>query len=121
MVQHSTQKPLCSLLLESEGFDVTAASNGNEALQVLKDTKFRMVITDFHMPGMNGIELAARARKLHSDTHVVLLTADPFLEFYDEAVTAGISGIFKKPVNLKKLVASIRSSLSKSEFQRPCA
>jgi two-component system, chemotaxis family, CheB/CheR fusion protein len=116
-----SQLHLLSLLLESEGFDVTAASNGNEALQVLRDAKFRIVITDFHMPEMNGIELAVRVRKQYSDTDVVLVTADTFLDFFDEAVNAGISRIFKKPVNLKRLVAAIRSSLSKSGFETACA
>jgi len=109
------QLHLLGMHLESEGFDVTAVLNGNKALEVLGDTRFRLIITGFNMPGMNGIELAARARKLYSDTDVVLVTAGIFLELIDNALNAGITRIFKKPVNLKRLVASIRFSLSKSE------
>jgi CheY-like chemotaxis protein len=115
----TSQLQLLSLLLESEGFDVTAASNGMTALELLGNTRFRMIITDFNMPGMNGIELAARVRKLYSDTDVVMVTADSFRDFFEEALNAGINRIYKKPVNLKRLVASIRSSLSKSGLKHP--
>lgn len=117
----TSQRHLLSMLLESEGFDVTAASNGMRALELLRNTRFRIIITDFNMPGINGIELAVRVRREYSGTHVVLVTADTAVEFFDEAVNAGISRIFNKPINLKRLVASIRSSLSKSGFESPRA
>lgn len=117
----TSQRHLLSMLLESEGFDVTAASNGMRALELLRNTRFRIIITDFNMPGINGIELAVRVRREYSGTHVVLVTANTAVEFFDEAVNAGIPRIFNTPSNLKRLVASIRSSLSKSGFESPHA
>ncbi|HTP64954.1 MAG TPA: response regulator [Geobacteraceae bacterium] len=106
------QLQLLSILLESKGFDVTAASNGVKALDTLKQNRFRMMITDLNMPGMNGIQLAAHVKDLHRNTHIILVTtATLLLETREAAVTAGITKIFRKPVNLNALVESIRSSL----------
>jgi len=102
---------ILSMILESQGFDVTAASNGFKALELLKNNEYRMMITDFNMPKMNGIELAVRVRKQHPGTRVVLVTADAFLGVIDRAVSVGINEIFTKPVDIRRLVATIRSSL----------
>ena len=113
------QLHLLSLILESQGFDVTAASNGFKALELLKNNEYRMMITDFNMPKMNGIELAARVRKQHPGTRVVMVTGDP--EIIGRAVSAGIYEILSKPFDYRRLVATIRSSLSELEVHSTCA
>jgi len=115
------QLHLLSLILESQGFDVTAASNGFKALEQLKNYEYRMMITDFNMPEMNGIELATRVRKQHPGTRVVLVTADASQAIIDGDVGAGIFEIFFKPIDFRRLVATIRSSLSKLEAHSTCA
>jgi CheY-like chemotaxis protein len=84
------QLHLLSLILESQGFDVTAASNGFKALELLENNEYRVMITDFNMPNMNGIELAARVRQQHPGSRVVLVTADAFSGIIDRAVSTGI-------------------------------
>jgi two-component system response regulator HydG len=115
------QLHLLSLILESQGFDATAASNGFKALELLKKNEYRMMITDFNMPKMNGIELAARVRKQHPGTRVVLVTADAFPGIIDRALRAGISEILSKPIDFRRLVATIRSSLSELEVHSTSA
>ena len=63
-----------SMLLESEGFDVSTASGGINALETLKHDKFRMMITDFNMPEINGVELATKVKEQRSDMCIVLAT-----------------------------------------------
>jgi len=102
---------MLSLFLESEGFDVTATSDGAKALEILENNKFKMIISDFNMPAMNGVELAIKVRERHSGTPVVLLTGSDIPDVIEEAAGAGISEIFCKPVHLKRLMTAIRSSL----------
>jgi two-component system response regulator PilR (NtrC family) len=115
------QLHLLSVILESQGFDVTAASNGLKALELLKNNEYRMMITDLNMPKMNGIELAAQVKKQHPDTRVVLVTADAFPGIIGKAVSAGIYEILSKPLDFRRLVATIRSSLSGLEVHSTSA
>jgi len=115
------QLQLLSVILESQGFDVTAAPNAFKALQLLKNNEYRIVITDFNMPNMNGIELAARVGKQHPGTRVVLVTADASPGIIEKAVSAGICEMLSKPIDVKRLVATVRSSLTESEVHSACA
>jgi len=54
----------CSILLQHYGFDVIAASSGEEALQQLAKRTPDAIVTDYMMPGMNGVELCRRIRSL---------------------------------------------------------
>jgi len=102
---------LFRLLLEFEGFDVATAADGIKALEMLENSDFRMVITDFNMPKMSGLELAVKVREQHPKIHVVLVTANELSDIVEDAADAGISRIFSKPVNMETLVTTIRSSL----------
>lgn len=100
-----------SMLLESEGFDVSTASGGSSALETLKHNKFRMMITDFNMPEINGVELATKVNEQRSDMRIVLATGADLSNIAEAAANAGISEIFSKPVELQGFLAVIRSSL----------
>jgi CheY-like chemotaxis protein len=102
---------LFRLLLEFEGFDVATAADGIKALEMLENSDFRMVITDFNMPKMSGLELAVKVREQHPKIHVVLVTANELPDIVEDAADAGISRIFSKPVNMETFVTTIRSSL----------
>ena len=61
--------------LESCGYDIVAAENGREALELFKKGKFDLVVTDMKMPGMTGIEVLRGVKKLSPEIPVVLITA----------------------------------------------
>ena len=100
-----------SIFLESEGFDVSTASDGINALETLKHDKFRMMITDFNMPEINGVELATKVKEQRSDMRIVLATGGNVSEIAEAATNAGISEMISKPLELQRFLAVIRSSL----------
>jgi DNA-binding NtrC family response regulator len=100
-----------SMLLEAEGFDVSTASGGIKALETLKHDKFRMMITDFNMPEINGVELATKVKEQRSDMRIVLVTGGDLSIIVEAAANAGISEMLSKPVELQSFLAVIRSSL----------
>jgi len=102
---------LLSILLKSEGFDVSATSDGIKALETLKHNKFKMMITDFNMPEINGVELATKVKEQCSDMRIVLATGENLSEIAEAAANAGISEMFSKPVELPRFLSVIRSSL----------
>ncbi len=105
---------LLSILLESKGFDVTITPNPVNALEILDKARFRMVITDFHMQGINGIKLAMKVRQQHPDIHIVMITGDYSPDIVETAVNAGVSHILFKPINISDLLTITRSSLNLS-------
>jgi len=102
---------LLSIILESKGIEATIATNGHQALGLLGKTPFHMLITDCNMPGMDGIELATKAKALYPEIQIVMITCDLLSDVIEPAAQAGISRILSKPVNVIQLLAIIRSTL----------
>lgn len=109
---------LLGMFLKAEGFEVTTVSDGFKALEVLRNNKIRIVITDFNMPEMDGIELAARVREQYSGTHVVLVTGNKLSEIVEAAAKVGISEMFSKPLELQRFLAVIMSLLQAGQNLR---
>lgn len=101
---------LCSLL-KLEGFDAVSAENGSNALELLNNNNFDLIITDLNMPGMNGLELAAIVNTQHPDITIFLITASPLSSIIEHTANIGISNIFQKPLDLETLLKTIRHVL----------
>src|SRR5436190_19845267 len=61
-------------ILEEQGFIITTATHGEEALEVFTKGKFDLIVTDFKMPKMNGIELIRRVRPVDETVAIVLIS-----------------------------------------------
>jgi len=94
-----------SELLEIQGYDVQASANGAEALQVVErdPTAIDIVLTDFKMPGMNGIELAERISQIDSKIIILLITAYSDKETAIAAMRTGVSDFLDKPFTIRDL------------------
>jgi signal transduction histidine kinase/HPt (histidine-containing phosphotransfer) domain-containing protein len=105
---HPISRMLLGDLLRSLGCVVTEAPDGERALTSLAIALPQLVITDFHMEGVDGLELARRARARGFDVPIVALTADAREEVREDCLRAGMSGHATKPIDgagLARLVA----------------
>jgi len=82
---------------DQEGFKVTTAGCGEEALEKLSQEKFAIVVSDVKMPGIDGFELARHARERYPDTDVILITAFGNIKQAVEAMKLGASDYITKP------------------------
>lgn len=91
-----------------EGYRCETASNGEAALDLVSRTDFDIMLTDIVLPGIKGIELAEKAKRLRPEMVVIIMTGfiDDFS--YDKAIEAGASDLIKKPFTLKELMVRIR-------------
>ncbi len=105
---------LLSIFLTSQGVAVSTTSGGIEALEILKHSRFKMIITDCNMPGMDGLELAANVREQHPGTPVVMVTGTNKPDVIEAAVKAGISKVISKPIDLRTLMEAVTSCLHAS-------
>ena len=92
---------------------IESASNGNEAYTLYEEMSPDIIITDIDMPGMNGLELAARVRENDSFIPIVITTAFTTEEFLLDAVALQLERYLVKPITLKKLKESLETCYEK--------
>jgi putative two-component system response regulator len=97
--------------LQRAGHEPVVARDGQEALTILEQNSSRMVISDWEMPGMNGVELCRRIRAGESPgyTYVILLTAHDDIQDVVEGLTAGADDFMTKPFHPDELRVRIRA------------
>ena len=96
------------ILLRGEGFEVTVAVSGREALELFDDVAPDVVLTDIRMPGMSGLELLAAVRERDPELPVILMTAQASLQSAMQAVNQGAFYYLQKPFSNGELVALCR-------------
>lgn len=107
--------------LVREGYLVDEAENGAKALQCLKDHPFDVVLLDYKMPGMNGMEVLKEIKRINHAIDVVIISAYGNIEHAAEALEAGAFYYITKPVELDKLLiilAHISQGYSLIDSQR---
>ncbi|MBN2068990.1 MAG: sigma-54-dependent Fis family transcriptional regulator [Opitutales bacterium] len=100
--------------LEDAGYEVHWLQDGKEAVDLLHSgkTPIDMVITDYHVPGTNGMQILHAAQELREDLPVLFITAHGSVETAIEAMKAGAFDYLEKPIDLDKLVALARQAMA---------
>ena len=93
-------------LLERFGFDTVLALSGAEALERFQQQEFQLVITDFAMPRMTGVDLATAIKARVPQQRVLMLTA--YAERFWSEPVAAVDKILSKPISLPKLQEVIK-------------
>lgn len=98
--------------LVQSGYEVVTASDGQQALAILRGGSCRLVISDWEMPHMDGIELcrAIRSQDLLGYVYVILLTAHNLPEEKVEGLRAGADDFIAKPFNPSELIARVQTA-----------
>ncbi|WP_299978643.1 response regulator [Desulfobacula sp.] len=91
--------------LKEEGFSVTAADSGQKALELMDDRPFNMMLTDIKMPGMDGVELLAKAKEKNDDLCVIMMTAYAAVDSAVEAMKQGALDYLTKPFDPDVLIS----------------
>ena len=104
--------------LEQYSYDVTLCSNGTDALNLLREQRFDLVLTDLIMQGISGIDLLEKVRELESDIATILLTGHASIETAVQAVRLGANDYLLKPINLEELQIRIKRAFERVELER---
>ncbi len=99
-------------ILSDEGYDITLANNGEEALARFKGEACDLVITDIKMPVMDGLQLLQEIRKTGSKTDVIMVTAYGEVESYLKAMSLGAAEYINKPIRIKELKRIVHKVLT---------
>lgn len=109
----ATSIAIMKKVLEDAGHTVTSVSNGEMAMDKIREFKYDIMLTDFNMPGMNGIELTEAALRIESDLIVILITAFATIRSAVDAIRLGAFDYLTKPVNKEELLLSIQRGLER--------
>ncbi len=104
------------LYLDERGYEVTQSTNGSDALELLNNRYFDLVLIDEMMPVMSGLELLRRAKELHPELPAVMVTKNEAEELMDQAIGAHIDGYLTKPVNPSQILSVIKGIVDRRQI-----
>ena len=97
--------------LEILPVEITTASSGKEAIEMLAQRRFAVVVTDLVMKGSDGFAVLSAAKETYGNCRVVMLTGHGGREIAVQAMEQGATYYVEKPVNLSDLRAKVKKSL----------
>jgi len=109
---HPTTRKLLSTWLKMSGYSVESAANGEQAWRIAQASCPPIVVADWSMPGMSGVDLCRSIRKVHPkhDIFILIATARDNSEDVAVAMEAGANDFVAKPINEQEFIARIHSA-----------
>ena len=99
-------------LLSDEGFEVTTAANGYEALKTIEVESPDLVLLDIWMPGIDGIETLKEIKKENPNIQVIIITGHGTIETAVKATKLGAFDLIEKPLSIDKVIVAINNALN---------
>jgi two-component system nitrogen regulation response regulator NtrX len=99
-------------LLSDEGFEVTTAANGYEALKTIEVDPPDLVLLDIWMPGIDGIETLKEIKKENPNIQVIIITGHGTIETAVKATKLGAFDLIEKPLSIDKVIVAINNALN---------
>lgn len=112
----SSVRRVLQMQLTEAGYEVTQASSGSEALQLLAESRPQLVITDLKMPDLDGIELLRRIHEDEVQATVILVTAFGSIETAVQAMRLGAYDYITKPIDYDALLAAVHRALERQNL-----
>jgi DNA-binding NtrC family response regulator len=100
--------------LNKEGYDVITAESGDEAISILNDTKFNLLILDYRMKGMDGLQLLKIIRRKEGDLPVIMMTGTSSMR-PEDFIREGASDCLIKPISKETLIEAVKKAIDKGK------
>ena len=114
----SDMRELIRDILVDQSYQVETAQNGQEALQLLRDKPFSIVLTDLRMKGMDGLELLQQTTKHHQECNLIMMTAFGSVETAVEAMRQGAFDYLTKPIKTEELLVTVDKAMREALLRR---
>jgi diguanylate cyclase (GGDEF)-like protein len=109
-------RTVCSDMLVSNGYAVKLASKGNEAISLIENEDFDIVITDLIMPDVSGMEVLHRTKQKNTLVDVIVVTGHGSIDTAVEALKNGAFDYIRKPLNQDELFHTVKGCLEKKKL-----
>ncbi|MCV2484987.1 response regulator transcription factor [Flavobacterium sp. SH_e] len=94
--------------LQEEGYQITTAADGSKGFELVQEQKFDLILLDWMLPKINGLDLCKAIRIKDQDTPIIFLTAKDTVQETIEGLKAGANDYIKKPFSFEELVERIK-------------
>ena len=105
-------------IMEFEGYSITEAKDGEEALSILGKEQFAVVLCDIKMPKLDGIAVLTKAMEAGIDTQFIMISAHGTIDTAVEATKLGAFDFLVKPPDLNKLLIAVRNALKTNSLEK---
>lgn len=109
---------LLEISLRQAGYRALSAGNGREALEIISQQQIDLVVSDLHMPGMNGLQLLEVLRNEHEHLPLIMVTAQGEIKTAVAAMKLGASDYILRPFELETLEIAIAKALNVKRMQQ---
>ncbi|MDR1607390.1 MAG: sigma-54 dependent transcriptional regulator [Deltaproteobacteria bacterium] len=109
-------RKIMSIMLGKKGYACRLAASGAEALELLTQESFDAVLTDLHMPGLDGLGLLAKIKEMAPDLVVIVVTAFATMETAILAMKAGAYDYIAKPFNEDEIILVLEKALERGRL-----
>ena len=99
------------MILEGEGYKVTCAESGEEALDALKETNFQAALLDIFMPGINGIDALKQMKESRPDLAVIVISGHGTVQDAVRATRFGAYDFLEKPLSREKVLLAVTHAI----------
>lgn len=106
-------------LMSATGYLCAGASSGEEALMRYRQSRFDVVLIDYAMEPMNGIELSSKLIAMDPNVVIILMSGFTSEELSDDAHTAGVFLVIEKPIQVDSLMVAVDKAYEESKIRRP--
>ena len=107
-----------AVILNSEGYYVDVAENGKQAVDKTNSCYFNLALIDIRLPDMEGTELLTRIKNMTPKMRKIIITGYPTLKNAVEALNREANSYILKPLDIEKVLETIREQLSKQEAEK---
>lgn len=104
--------------LRLEGYEVTIASNGMEGLQLARDSQPDLLILDWMLPGISGLDMCLRLRTTGVELPIIIVTAKDEIPDRVAGLNAGADDYVTKPFSIEELLARIKARLRRNQSEK---
>jgi two-component system, NtrC family, response regulator AtoC len=104
--------------LAKEGYQVREADNGTEALHAVDEQEMDVVLLDYRLPGMDGLEVLRRLGQAHPELPIIMMTAYSTVESAIEAMKLGAFDYLNKPFEMDELLVTLQKALETTALKR---
>lgn len=94
---------------------VQSAPNGVAALEIIRAERTDILITDIRMPGMDGLELARKAKTVQENMHIIILSGFSEFDYAKQAISIGVKDYLLKPIKVRELTDNVISIVKKMQ------
>jgi two-component system response regulator AtoC len=110
-------RELLAKVLERDGYQVTTASDGGQAMAILEKEPVDLVVTDVRMPGLDGMEALTGIKELNPEIVVIIMTAFGSIDQAVQAVKEGAYDYIDKPFKIDEMLLTIKKALEERRLR----